>query len=121
MMSIKCLSVCTGVGTVTSLHKQELSLDFVSQESSPSIVVTIRNTGSTCLSKNRASKHSVKSRYSLTLKVALWGCGLSHPPLWNGGSFWEGGGLPVAIYVIDTWNDYLKNKTITKTMYSQSP
>lgn len=32
MMSIKCLSVCTGVGTVTSLHKQELSLGFVSQE-----------------------------------------------------------------------------------------
>lgn len=32
-------------------------------------------------------------------------------------------GLPVAIYLMDNWNDYLKKikkKTITKKMYNQS-
>lgn len=42
-LSIKSLSVCNGVGTATSLQKQELSLDSVAQKSSSSIVVTTRN------------------------------------------------------------------------------
>lgn len=34
------------------------------------------------------------------------GRGLSHPPLWSGGGFWEGEGLPVTTYLMDTWNEY---------------
>lgn len=50
--------------------------------------------------------HNLHRSNAVTFPGVDSGHGHSHPPLRSGGGFWEGEGLPVTIYAVDTWSDY---------------